>query len=166
MDHTHIWIILLVNYLIQIRSNHPTSHHNPLNLHSCSPFLLPIPHSATMICITYSMYPHPNKPPFSKSQSTKPPSLLPIPHLTTLPRTILRESEKTKVLIVRERQKVVEKEAETDRKKAVIGLLIFHSDYVTSPFVLWWACPCLLKKKFNLVYLQFYKKLLFIYNEF
>ena len=34
---------------------------------------------------------------------------------------IYREAEKTKLLISQEKQKVVEKEAETDRKKAVIG---------------------------------------------
>lgn len=33
----------------------------------------------------------------------------------------LREGEKTKLLIAAQRQKVVEKEAETERKKAVIG---------------------------------------------
>ena len=32
-----------------------------------------------------------------------------------------REAEKTKLLIVQEKQKVVEKEAETERKKAIIG---------------------------------------------
>ena len=32
-----------------------------------------------------------------------------------------REGEKTKLLIMVERQKVVEKEAETERKKALIG---------------------------------------------
>lgn len=32
-----------------------------------------------------------------------------------------REAEKTKLLISQQKQKVVEKEAETDRKKAVIG---------------------------------------------
>ena len=32
-----------------------------------------------------------------------------------------REAEKTKVMIAKERQKVVEKEAETDRKRAIIG---------------------------------------------
>lgn len=32
-----------------------------------------------------------------------------------------REGEKTKLLIAIQKQKVVEKEAETDRKKAVIG---------------------------------------------
>lgn len=34
-----------------------------------------------------------------------------------------REAEKTKLLIVNEKQKVVEKEAETDRKRALIGEL-------------------------------------------
>lgn len=33
-----------------------------------------------------------------------------------------RESEKTKLLIAAQKQKVVEKEAETERKKALIGL--------------------------------------------
>ena len=33
----------------------------------------------------------------------------------------LREAEKTKLLIAAQKQKVIEKEAETDRKKAVIG---------------------------------------------
>lgn len=33
----------------------------------------------------------------------------------------IREAEKTKLLISQQKQKVVEKEAETDRKKAVIG---------------------------------------------
>lgn len=32
-----------------------------------------------------------------------------------------REGEKTKLLIAQQKQKVVEKEAETERKKAVIG---------------------------------------------
>lgn len=32
-----------------------------------------------------------------------------------------RESEKTKLLIAAQKQKVVEKEAETERKKALIG---------------------------------------------
>ena len=32
-----------------------------------------------------------------------------------------REGEKTKLMIASQRQKVVEKEAETERKKAVIG---------------------------------------------
>ena len=36
-----------------------------------------------------------------------------------------RESEKTKLLIAAQKQKVVEKEAETERKKALIGLYIF-----------------------------------------
>ena len=35
-----------------------------------------------------------------------------------------REGEKTKLMIVQEKQKVVEKEAETDRKRAIIGKLI------------------------------------------
>lgn len=35
----------------------------------------------------------------------------------------LREAEKTKLLIAQQKQKVVEKEAETDRKRAVIGKL-------------------------------------------
>lgn len=34
----------------------------------------------------------------------------------------IRESEKTKLLIAAQKQKVVEKEAETERKKALIGL--------------------------------------------
>lgn len=34
---------------------------------------------------------------------------------------LLRESERTKLLIAAQTQKVVEKEAETERKKAVIG---------------------------------------------
>lgn len=33
-----------------------------------------------------------------------------------------REAEKTKLLIAAQKQKVVEKEAETDRKKALIGM--------------------------------------------
>lgn len=40
---------------------------------------------------------------------------------------IFREGEKTKLLIAVQRQKVVEKDAETERKKAVIGLSIFLS---------------------------------------
>lgn len=36
-----------------------------------------------------------------------------------------RESEKTKLLIAAQKQKVVEKEAETERKKALIGLYGF-----------------------------------------
>ena len=36
----------------------------------------------------------------------------------------LMEAEKTKLMISTQRQKVVEKEAETERKKAVIGKLI------------------------------------------
>jgi len=35
-----------------------------------------------------------------------------------------REAEKTKLLIVNEKQKVIEKEAETERKKAVIGKML------------------------------------------
>lgn len=35
-----------------------------------------------------------------------------------------REAEKTKLLIAAQKQKVVEKEAETERKKAVIGTWI------------------------------------------
>ena len=35
-----------------------------------------------------------------------------------LPWTVCREAEKTKLLISQQKQKVVEKEAETDRKKA------------------------------------------------
>lgn len=35
---------------------------------------------------------------------------------------LFRESEKTKLLIAAQKQKVVEKEAETERKKALIGL--------------------------------------------
>lgn len=38
---------------------------------------------------------------------------------------LTRESEKTKLLIAAQKQKVVEKEAETERKKALIGLYIF-----------------------------------------
>ena len=34
---------------------------------------------------------------------------------------IYREGEKTKLLIAQQKQKVIEKEAETDRKRAVIG---------------------------------------------
>ena len=40
--------------------------------------------------------------------------------------TWYREAEKTKLLISQQKQKVVEKEAETDRKKAVIGWCIQH----------------------------------------
>ena len=35
--------------------------------------------------------------------------------------TSCREAEKTKLLIAAQKQKVVEKEAETERKRAVIG---------------------------------------------
>ena len=38
---------------------------------------------------------------------------------------LYREAEKTKLLISAQKQKVVEKEAETERKKAVIGELFF-----------------------------------------
>ena len=38
----------------------------------------------------------------------------------------VREAEKTKLLISSERQKVVEKEAETERKRAIIGQLSVH----------------------------------------
>lgn len=34
---------------------------------------------------------------------------------------LLREAEKTKLLIAVQKQRVIEKEAETERKKAVIG---------------------------------------------
>ena len=46
-----------------------------------------------------------------------------------------REAEKTKLLITAQKQKVVEKEAETERKKAVIGKLVthLHSTYVAVP---------------------------------
>ena len=37
---------------------------------------------------------------------------------------LYREAEKTKLLISIQKQKVVEKEAETERKKAVIGILV------------------------------------------
>jgi len=39
---------------------------------------------------------------------------------------IVREAEKTKLLISSERQKVVEKEAETERKRAIIGQSLAH----------------------------------------
>ena len=38
-----------------------------------------------------------------------------------------REAEKTKLFIASEKQKVVEKEAETERKKAVIGWVCQHT---------------------------------------
>lgn len=44
---------------------------------------------------------------------------------------VSREAEKTKLLITNQHQKVVEKEAETERKKAIIGeepLLVFLAD--------------------------------------
>lgn len=34
---------------------------------------------------------------------------------------VAREAEKTKLLIAQQKQKVVEKEAETERKRAIIG---------------------------------------------
>lgn len=37
-----------------------------------------------------------------------------------------REAEKTRLLITAQTQKVVEKEAETERKKAIIGMFITH----------------------------------------
>ena len=40
-----------------------------------------------------------------------------------------RESEKTKLLISAQTQKVVEKEAETERKRAVIGELVFNDGF-------------------------------------
>uniref|UniRef100_A0A4W2CJF6 Band 7 domain-containing protein n=1 Tax=Bos indicus x Bos taurus TaxID=30522 RepID=A0A4W2CJF6_BOBOX len=40
----------------------------------------------------------------------------------------LMEAEKTKLLIAAQKQKVVEKEAETERKKAVIGLIFSNGD--------------------------------------
>ncbi len=42
-----------------------------------------------------------------------------------------REAEKTKLMISSQKQKVVEKEAETDRKKAVIGELDRHMHIYT-----------------------------------
>lgn len=42
-----------------------------------------------------------------------------------------REAEKTKLMISTQRQRVVEKEAETERKRAVIGALSAHRH--TSP---------------------------------
>lgn len=45
------------------------------------------------------------------------------PHLNPVHfRFTCREGEKTKLLIAQQKQKVVEKEAETERKKAVIGI--------------------------------------------
>ena len=43
-----------------------------------------------------------------------------------------REAEKTKLLIFQARQKVVEKEAETERKKAIIGKLLISFTYTIS----------------------------------
>lgn len=39
------------------------------------------------------------------------------------------ETEKTKLMIAVQRQKVVEKEAETDRKKAVIGMIFIYFNF-------------------------------------
>lgn len=44
--------------------------------------------------------------------------------------TFFREAEKTKLLIANQHQRVVEKEAETERKKAVIGKLSVHSSEI------------------------------------
>jgi len=49
-----------------------------------------------------------------------------------------REAEKTKLLIAVQKQKVVEKEAETDRKRAIIGwynlvALCFLREHQTNP---------------------------------
>ena len=49
-----------------------------------------------------------------------------------LPWTVCREGEKTKLLISQQKQKVVEKEAETDRKKAVIGEYLTSYQYTQS----------------------------------
>lgn len=46
------------------------------------------------------------------------------PH-TQFTLAINREAEKTKLLISQQKQKVVEKEAETERKKAIIGWYTF-----------------------------------------
>lgn len=47
-----------------------------------------------------------------------------------------RESEKTKLLISAQKQKVVEKEAETERKKAVIGLYLCKGSLFTTSYVM------------------------------
>ena len=39
-----------------------------------------------------------------------------------------REAEKTKLLIAQQKQRVVEKEAETDRKRAVIGKILHKQE--------------------------------------
>lgn len=53
---------------------------------------------------------------------------------------LCREAEKTKLLIAAQKQKVVEKEAETERKRAVIGIwdlfVMNVSDYRCCDFVL------------------------------
>ena len=47
-----------------------------------------------------------------------------------------REAEKTKLMIATEKQKVIEKEAETERKRAVIGELLFIScNYIVVTFL-------------------------------
>ena len=51
---------------------------------------------------------------------------------------VFRESEKTKLLIVSEKQKVVEKEAETERKKAVIGNIIDANDVIPDKYTSFW----------------------------
>ena len=51
-----------------------------------------------------------------------------------------REGEKTKLLIAQQKQKVVEKEAETERKKAVIGKyleILFTTENILW-FLPWW----------------------------
>ena len=40
------------------------------------------------------------------------------------------EAEKTKLLIAEQRQRVVEKEAETERRRAVIGRLLYMYIYI------------------------------------
>lgn len=52
------------------------------------------------------------------------PTLSWVPRFVTDCFLLTRESEKTKLLIAAQKQKVVEKEAETERKKALIGLYI------------------------------------------
>jgi hypothetical protein len=67
----------------------------------------------------------------SQSQSTISPKVIPINNLMTLLLFYKREAEKTKLLISQQRQRVVEKEAETDRKRAVIGKTILSNVYTT-----------------------------------
>ncbi len=48
-----------------------------------------------------------------------------------------REGEKTKLMIAVQKQKVIEKEAETERKKAVIGkptLSPYYMHYITNTY--------------------------------